>query len=75
MVCKMDDDERPSLLKSQSADAASRLASEDLGPYSQDELDARIALLEMEIQRVKDHRHKARAHRAAADALFSGSKS
>jgi len=67
----MDDDERPSL----SGDAASRLAGEDLGPYSQDELAARIALLETEIERVKTHRDKASVHRAAADALFGGSKS
>ncbi|WP_128891485.1 DUF1192 domain-containing protein [Erythrobacter sp. HKB08] len=51
-------------------DAASKLAGEDLGPYSQDELDERIALLEAEIERVKSHRDKASAHRAAADALF-----
>ena len=36
-------------------DAASRLAREDLGPYSQAELDERIALLEAEIARVKAH--------------------
>ncbi len=53
-----------------SGDAASRLAGEDLGPYSQGELDERIALLEAEIARVKAHRDKAAAHRAAADALF-----
>ncbi|WP_072675257.1 DUF1192 domain-containing protein [Erythrobacter sanguineus] len=51
-------------------DAASRLAAEDLGPYSQAELDDRIALLEAEIARVTAHRGKAAAHRAAADALF-----
>jgi uncharacterized small protein (DUF1192 family) len=51
-------------------DAASRLAAEDLGPYSQAELDERIALLEAEIARVSTHRSKAAAHRAAADALF-----
>jgi uncharacterized small protein (DUF1192 family) len=51
-------------------DAASRLAAEDLGPYSQSELDERIALLEAEIARVSAHRSKAAAHRAAADALF-----
>ena len=51
-------------------DAASRLASEDLSPYSQDELTERIASLEAEIARVKAHRDKASAHRAAADALF-----
>jgi uncharacterized small protein (DUF1192 family) len=53
-----------------SGDAASRLAGEDLGPYSQAELDDRIALLEAEIVRVKAHSAKAAAHRAAADALF-----
>lgn len=51
-------------------DAATRLASEDLGPYSQAELDERIALLDAEIARVKAHRDKAAAHRATADALF-----
>ena len=51
-------------------DAATRLATEDLGPYSQAELDHRIALLDAEIARVKAHRDKAAAHRAAADALF-----
>lgn len=51
-------------------DAAGKLASEDLAPYSQDELDARIALLEAEIERVRAHRSKAAAHRSAADALF-----
>ena len=51
-------------------DAASRLATEDLGPYSQAELDERIALLEAEIARVSAHKSKAAAHRAAADALF-----
>lgn len=67
----MEEDNRPSL----SGDAASRLATEDLGPYSQDELARRIALLEAEIARVTSHRDKASAHRAAADALFGGSKS
>ena len=51
-------------------DAASRLAGEDLAPYSQNELDERIALLEAEIERVASHRSKAAAHRVAADALF-----
>jgi uncharacterized small protein (DUF1192 family) len=53
-----------------SGDAASRLGQEDLAPYSQAELDERIALLENEIARVTAHRDKAAAHRAAADALF-----
>jgi uncharacterized small protein (DUF1192 family) len=56
-------------------DAASMLAKEDLAPYSQAELEARIALLEAEILRVKAHHNKAEAHRAAADALFGGPKS
>ncbi|MCB2086741.1 MAG: DUF1192 domain-containing protein [Sphingomonadaceae bacterium] len=51
-------------------DAASKLAAEDLSPYSQDELDERIALLRTEIARVEAHRDKASAHRAVADALF-----
>lgn len=51
-------------------DAASRLATEDLAPYSQAELAERIALLEAEMTRVAAHRDKAAAHRAAADALF-----
>lgn len=55
-------------------DAASRLASEDLAPYSQAELAARIACLEAEIARVKAHSDRAAAHRAAADALFGGAK-
>lgn len=51
-------------------DAASKLSSEDLSPYSQDELTERITLLEAEIARVTAHRTKAAAHMAAADALF-----
>ncbi|MCB2052488.1 MAG: DUF1192 domain-containing protein [Novosphingobium sp.] len=66
----MNDDDRPRLR----GDAATHLSSESLDSYSQDELDERIALLEAEIARVKAHRNKAAAHRAAADALFrSGS--
>ena len=44
--------------------------AEDLGPYSQDELAVRIALLEAEIDRVENHRSSAAAHRNAAEALF-----
>ena len=54
-------------------DAASKLAKEDLSPYSQDELEERIALLEAEIARVREHHGKAAAHRNAADALFKSS--
>ncbi|WP_228242535.1 DUF1192 domain-containing protein [Porphyrobacter sp. GA68] len=62
----MDEDDRPR----PSGDAASRLATEDLAPYSLAELDARIALLKAEIDRVETHRAKAASHRSAADALF-----
>ncbi|MBN8500372.1 MAG: DUF1192 domain-containing protein [Sphingomonadales bacterium] len=61
----MDDD-----LPRPKGDAASQLAREALDPYSLDELTERIALLEAEIDRIKAHRDKAGAHRAAADALF-----
>ena len=66
---QMEDEERPR----PRGDAASRLAAEDLAPYSQDELNERVALLEAEIARVTAHRDKAAAHRAAADALFGSS--
>lgn len=66
----MDDDDRPR----PRGDAASALARESLDSYSQDELATRVALLEAEIARVKAHRDKAAAHRAAADALFGGPK-
>lgn len=61
----MDDD-----LPRSKGDAASLLARESLDPYSQDELAERIALLEAEIARIRAHRDKAAAHRAAADVLF-----
>ncbi|MDR2857100.1 MAG: DUF1192 domain-containing protein [Novosphingobium sp.] len=62
----MDDDDRPR----PRGDSASRLAGESLDSYSQEELGARIVLLETEIARVIAHKHKAAAHRLAADALF-----
>jgi len=62
----MDEDDLPR----RKGDAAGQLAAESLDPYSQDELAERIALLEAEIARVRAHRDKASAHRAAADALF-----
>lgn len=62
----MDEDDRPRLR----SDAASQLATESLDRLSHDELGERIALLEAEIARVRAHRDKASAHRAAADALF-----
>lgn len=65
MVRGMDDD-----LPRPRGDAASSLSKESLDPYSQDELAERIALLEAEIARIRTHRDKAAAHRAAADAFF-----
>lgn len=62
----MDDDDRPR----PRGDAASRLAGESLDSYSQEELGARIELLEAEIARVIAHKNKAAAHMVAADALF-----
>ena len=62
----MDSDDRPR----PKGDAASLLAAEDLGPYSQDELAHRIDLLDREIARVEQHRMTSAAHRDAADALF-----
>lgn len=62
----MDDDDRPR----PRGDAADALARESLDSYSQDELAVRIELLEAEIIRVRAHRDRASAHRAAADALF-----
>lgn len=67
----MDDDDRPRLRSSEgNFGAASLLSSESLDRYSLDELDSRIALLEIEIERVRSHRVKSSAHKLAADALF-----
>lgn len=67
----MDDDDRPRRRSSEGdLGAASLLASESLERYSLDELDARIALLETEIDRIREYRRKSAAHMNAADALF-----
>ena len=63
----MDDD-----LPRAKVDAAGQLSKESLDPYSVGELAERIALLDAEIARIKAHRDKAAAHRAAADLLFGG---
>lgn len=67
----MDDDDRPRR-RSPEGDlgAASLLASESLESYSLEELDARVALLETEIARIRTHRAKSAAHMVAAEALF-----
>jgi len=61
----MDDDDRPR----PKGDAASLLS-----PYSIDELNERISLLEAEIARVESHRLKSAAHLDAAAALFGKPK-
>jgi len=60
-------DEEPPLRR---GDAASQLSRESLDAYSQEELAARVVLLEAEIARVKAHGQKAAAHRQAAEAFF-----
>jgi uncharacterized small protein (DUF1192 family) len=67
----MDDDERPRRRSTEgNLGAASLLASESLESYSLDELDARIALLEAEIGRIRQHLDKSAAHILAAQSLF-----
>lgn len=66
----MEDEDRPHALASGRKDAAASLASESLDPYSVDELDARVKLLENEIERVRAHKARAATSRLAAEALF-----
>lgn len=70
MLPFMDDDDRPNFSGGVRNDAAQRLASESLDRYSQDELEARILLLEQEIMRVRLRLESASATRLAAEALF-----
>ena len=51
-------------------DLAAQLGKQDLDPYSVEELEERIALLEAEIARSKTRIERAVNHRASADALF-----
>jgi uncharacterized small protein (DUF1192 family) len=51
-------------------DLPAQLAKQDLDPYSVEELDERIALLQAEIERTRNKRERAVNHRASADALF-----
>ncbi|SFF78241.1 Uncharacterized small protein, DUF1192 family [Novosphingobium sp. CF614] len=67
----MDDDDGPRRRSPEgNFGAASLLASESLERYSLDELDARLALLDQEIARIRAYRQKSAAHMLAADALF-----
>jgi uncharacterized small protein (DUF1192 family) len=51
-------------------DPAHQLARQDLDPFSVDELEARIVLLEAEITRCRAKIDKAVNHRLTAEALF-----
>jgi len=67
----MDDDERPRRRSTEgNFGAASLLSSESLESYSLDELDARIALLEADIDRIRQYRDKTARHMLAAQSLF-----
>jgi uncharacterized small protein (DUF1192 family) len=52
------------------SDPIALLAKQDLDPLSVAELEERIALLEGEVSRVRQHMQRAVNHRASADALF-----
>jgi uncharacterized small protein (DUF1192 family) len=51
-------------------DLVAQLGKQDLDPYSVEELEERIALLEAEIVRSRTRLERAVNHRASADALF-----
>ena len=51
-------------------DLVAQLGEQDLDPYSVEELEERIALLEAEILRSRARMQRAVNHRASADALF-----
>lgn len=53
-----------------SGDPVALLARQDLDPLSLIELNARIAALEAEIVRTRNHLERSTSHRASADALF-----
>lgn len=58
------------LFSSKPDDPLVLLARQDLGPMSQDELEARVEALEAEIERTRAHMADAARHRSQADALF-----
>jgi len=51
-------------------DLAAQLGKQDLDPFSVEECEERIALLEAEIVRTKTRMQRAVNHRASADSLF-----
>lgn len=58
------------LFSSKPADPLTEVTKQDLGPFSIDELDARIETLKGEIARVEAHMAAASKHRTAAEELF-----
>lgn len=58
------------LFPSRPDDPVEQLVRQDLDPLSIDELEARIATLKAEIDRVEAHIAQAARHRSAADELF-----
>ena len=69
----MTDDDLPLSLRnlSQGAAALAGLAREDLDPYSAEDLQLRIEMLEAEIRRVRDQIDRKKNRLSAAEALFS----
>jgi uncharacterized small protein (DUF1192 family) len=63
----MDSDEN---LPRRADDPVAAMARQDLDPLSVAELDRRVADLEAEIARTREHRDRAVNHRATADQLF-----
>ncbi len=57
-------------LPSRSTDPLAALLRQDIDPLSVDELDARIAALQSEIERCAAKKQAATNHRSAADQLF-----
>ncbi|MES2491827.1 MAG: DUF1192 domain-containing protein [Pseudomonadota bacterium] len=67
-VVRVEDEERP--VRRGAFGAASLLASDSLDSYSQEELGARITLLEAEIVRINARLREANAQRLAAESFF-----
>jgi uncharacterized small protein (DUF1192 family) len=69
----MIDDELPMSLQTPAKGTAalSGLIREDLDPYSVEDLEDRIGLLEGEIRRAREAVERKKNRRSAADALFS----
>jgi uncharacterized small protein (DUF1192 family) len=58
------------ILPKRSDDPLVMLVRQDLDPLSNEELSARITVLEAEIERARARMHKADSHRSTAEALF-----